>query len=806
MLVNDIKISLRSLRRYWTYSLINIFSLSAAMTCCLLIGLYVFDELSFDSFHQNQERVYRVITSYQRGQDLPPPELSGFTGWGSAVVGPALLEDYPEISHMVRMSGRHTILLTNGDQSYQEEEYFYADPEIFEVFSFSLLQGDPTTALVNPQSIVLSETAALRYFGSHDVLGRSLILNNDLSVEVTGVMAGVPQNSHLAFDMLISMSTAEQNWQLDSVFTSWGYSDFFTYVMLQEGASIEDLRSKMSAFATRRNTQLSTDENLSYHVQFEALEDVYLSPVSGFAAGPRGNAINLLIFSIIAVFILIIACVNFMNLATARAVHRAKEVGIRKYVGAQRTSIMKLFLVEFTILALISMVVAYSVAQVALPLFNALTDKNLAVAALFNPELVLASLVMVAAVGFVGGLYPALVLSSFRPEVIHRGLFKNLVGGKRLRESLIVFQFGVSVMLIACTHIVFSQLSHMRIQELGFNQERMLVLDFGGDAIVRDQIDSVKQTFLNHPAVRSVTAPRSVPGSFFPRAGGTIENAFGQMQDYSFNVFEIDYDFIPHFEIEMVAGRAYRRDFSTDLMEALIINEAAAREIGYLNPADVIGKPFSQWGREGQIIGVVDDFNFVSLQSEVEPLTLSLSPLATQMLVLRLDTDDLNRTIIELNQLWQTTAPHRPFLMHFLDEEFDRQYATEAQLGELFSFFASLAVLIACTGLFGLATFTIAQRRKEIGVRKVLGATAVSILRLLSKEFVGLVVLAFLAAIPLVYFAMNLWLEGFAYRIEIGPSSFLLAGMATLVVAFASVAYQSLRASVSNPIDSIRFE
>ena len=804
MFINYIKIAVRNLFKSKGYSFINISGLALGATCCLLITLYVTDEHSYDRFHEKGDQIYRVHYCFRRGENLPPPSKQEFRSWGNALVGPQLEADFPEVLHAVRFSGHHTLLMAYDDRSFQEENYFFTDSTVFKVFTFPLLQGDPQKALSHPFSIVLSQSAAQRYFSNEDPMGQSLLLATEQPLTVTGIMADIPRTSSIAFDMLISMDTMEEH--MPWSFRSWGYADFYNYFLLPDEVPISELEAKMPDFILRHIGDWFNPAIHSYDITFEPLKSNYFSPATGFMPGPIGNMSNSTIFSAIGLFILAIACVNFMNLATARSSERAREIGMRKVVGARKVSLVGQFLTESFVMTLIAMLVAPLLAGLSLPIFRQLSGKALSGNLYFNPVFVLIYFAVALAVGLLAGSYPAFMLSRFRPAMVLKGAFKTSSQGIGLRRGLVVLQFSISVALIAGTIIVLSQLDYMQNHQLGFEKEQMLMIDFGGDDLVRQQMDAIKQSFLNHPAVSSVSTPRSVPGGFFPRAGTQIQNSEGIMQEGTYHIFQIDYDFIPHFNLEMAAGRAYYRHFPTDLEGALVINEAVARELGYTNPADAVGKAFEQWGREGMIIGVARDFNFVSLHKPIEPMTLSLSPGSARYFVLRMTTENLTYTLSEIEQIWKRMASHRPFLYSFLDDSFDQQYRAEMRFGQLFGFFAGLAIFIACLGLFGLAGFTTAQRTKEVGVRKVFGASVVNIVLLLSKDFVRLVLIAFVIAIPAIYLSMSQWLNGFAYRITIHWWIFVVAGGVALFVALLTVCSLALRTANANPVDSLKYE
>jgi putative ABC transport system permease protein len=515
------------------------------------------------------------------------------------------------------------------------------------------------------------------------------------------------------------------------------------------------------------------------------------------------------IFSLVALFILAIACINFMNLSTARSMERAKEVGVRKVIGAQRSGLVKQFLAESLLLSLLSAILSYLLAKLALPFVEELSGKNFSSDILFSREVLGLLLAGAISVGILAGSYPAWVLSQFRPTQVLKGAFHSSYKGIVLRKALVVFQFSLSMALIAGTGIVFTQLSHLRSHNLGFKKEQMLVIDFGFDGAIQQKMDVIKNELLNHPAVISASASRSVPGDFIPNAHTEIQSAEGAMLQHGPLLYEIDYDFIPNFGIEMAAGRAYSRDFPADTAKSLLINEAAAKLYGYTNLEEIIGKRFSQWGREGTVIGVVKDFNFRSLHQRVEPLALRFAPKSEGQLgrlALRIQSENIQSTIADLEKLWNQLSPQRPFLYTFLDESFNKQYQADLHFGRLFSVFSGLAIFIACLGLFGLASFTAEQRTKEIGIRKVLGASAFSIVTLLSKDFFRLVLLSILLATPVSWYLMNRWLDDFAYRVAINPGIFVVAGLLALFIALLTVSYQAIKAAIANPVKSLRNE
>lgn len=807
MLKNYFKIAYRNLLKKKVYSFINIVGLGIGMACCVLIFMFVQDELSYDNYHEKGDRIYRVTHGSGSPEGVTEgAEAQPFWVWGNAPVGPAMQEYFPEIDKIVQFSGRSDLLLSYGETTQQEDGVFFMDSTVFDVFSWKMLQGDPKTALVAPFSIVLTESTAKRYFGEEDAMGKTLKGSkssgraNAGDYTVTGVMADVPENSHFKFNALLSLETFRQS--NPEVFDNWGYVDFYTYFLVNEGFDQQAFEQKIPRFLDERNP----DRESKYTLHVEALKDVYLRTTADRQPGETGSLANIYVFSIIGLFILGIAVINFMNLSTARSMERAKEVGIRKSIGADKSSLIFQFLGESLIIVLLSGIVAIIFVASSLPLMNNLTGKVLEISHIINWQIVPFFFGIVVVVGLLAGSYPALVLSSFRPVMILKGINKSDVRGVNLRKGLVVFQFSLSIALIAGTIIVYSQMSHILDKEMGFDKERMLVLDYNYDEDVNTASSALKTEMENLPSVTSAAFSRSVPGSYFPNAGTGIEGPEGEMKYEGQPIFQVGIDFINHYDLELIAGRSYSRDYPSDSSSALVINEAAARQYGYANPADAVGKKFEQWGRAGEVIGVVKDFNYISLHRAVEPLTLPFDAYSSRYMSLKVKGEDLPQTIAEVEQVWKQLAPHRPFIYSFLDDDFNKQYESDFRFRQIFTTFSVLAILIACLGLLGLATYTAEQRTKEIGIRKVLGANVGNIVGLLSKDFIKLVLIAIVLATPVAWFAMNKWLEGFAYQVAIHWWIFLISGLLAVIVALITISFQSVKAAMMNPVKSLKSE
>ena len=799
MLRHYFQIAWRNLLKRKFYSLINMTGLAIGMTCCVLIALYVYHELSYDQYHTKRDRIYRVTQAFG-SRDAGKPSPEEYQVWGCAPIGRALQADFPEIEKVVQFMSPVSMLLQLGEKRFQQDNLLFMDSTAFDVFSWKMIYGDAHTALLAPYTIVLTKSAAQKFFGNENPVGKVFRADNRDNLTVTGVMEDVPANSQFTFNGLISMATQKK--MRAEMFDWWGYVDFYTYLLLKENTSIQSIQAKAPAFIKRRNTQ-----EPNYSIAFEKMTDAYLHSVAARQPGPTGKLHNVYLFSCIAVFILLIACINFMNLSTARSLERAKEVGVRKVLGVKPSHLMWQFLFESILLSLAAAIIALILAKPGIALIEKLSGKEIALTGFFSPLSFAGMVLFAVIVGMVAGIYPAWVLSGFRPIAVLKGKFIPSGDGVSFRKVLVVFQFTLSIALIAGTVIVFNQLKFLNDHEVGFKKNQMVILDFEGDEKVQNNIEAIKQSIADQPGVIAVGASRAVPGEFLPNAGTFIQTPDGQMTMKGPLIYEVDFDFIPVYNIQMAAGRNYSRAHVSDSSEAMVINEAAAKMYGYSNPADIIGKKFEQWGRKGTVIGVVKDFNFRSLHQQVEPLTLRYGyTWALNRISVAIKGDNIPSTLAHLRTTWDKMAPQRPFLYHFLDESFNDQYQADQHFGQLFTFFSVLAIIIACLGLLGLSTFMAQQRVKEIGVRKVLGSSISGIVILLSKDFIKLVLIAIIIAVPLCTWAMNEWLKDFAYRISPGPLVFIEAGLLTVLVALITISWQSIKAARVNPVKSLRNE
>jgi putative ABC transport system permease protein len=647
---------------------------------------------------------------------------------------------------------------------------------------------------------VFSESAAKKYFGNTDPVGQTVLLTGEgFNAKVTGLMKDLPENSMIKADMLVSMTTITRklNPGLDDQWGNYGNS---TYILLKPGTRAATLQAQLPAFLERRNGTEMKKWNMYPTLFLEPLKEVYLRSTRN--GSNTGNINNVYIFSWVAIFILLIACFNFINLTTARSAERAKEVGIRKVVGAFTGQLTGQFIGESVLLCLISFMLTLSATALLLPSFNHLAGKTISTGIFENMNFVLILFLAAIGIGLLAGVYPALVLSSFKPVTVLKGRFSTGTKGILLRKGLVIAQFTISVALIIATIIVYNQMNFMRQQDLGFNKDQMMVINTNSDP--------AKEAFRNAvaglPNVKSVAMSSSVPGGGNPGAYSEIENKKGDLQIANLDLYFVDFDYIPQYKIRMIAGRAFSRDFQTDTTQSMILNEAAVKMFGYSSPEQAVGRRFKQWGREGKIIGVMKDFHFRSLQLPIKPLSMRIEPTGSNLVSINLSTQNLPKTIASIENKWNAMIPARPFSYYFLDEFFDKQYRSEERFGKLFLNFSVLAIIISCLGLLGLASYSTMQRTREIGIRKVLGASVPNIVNLLSKDFLKLVAIAVLIASPIAWFAMNNWLQDFAYRIHIGWWIFLTAAVLAALIALLTVSFQAIKAAIANPVKSLRTE
>jgi putative ABC transport system permease protein len=789
MLKSYLVIAFRNLARQKVYAFINIFGLAVGMACCLVIFLYVRHELSFDRYHAKADRIFRV-----NSEDWAPTP---------PIIAPTLETDFPDlIEHAVRFyqpdGGR---AVQYEDRLFWEMRVSYAEPAVFDVFTYPMLRGNPETALTRPQTAVLTESAALKYFGDEDPLGKILLIGDGTlhPYEVTGVVKDLPSNTYFRFDFLLSFNTL--GLYMGDALESWSWGNFYNYVLLKEGVAAADLESRLPSFMERHTGSAYEGGWL------QPVSDIYLNPQPEQEWFPTGNALYVYLLTTIAVFVLLIACVNFMNLSTARATQRAQEIGMRKALGALRRQLAFQFLGEAVLLSLFALGISVALVELTLPALNTMAGKSLETDYLSNPATLVGMVGFATLVGFCAGSYPAFLISGFNPISVLKNQHAARSTHAGLRKGLVIAQFTISSCLFTGTAIVFQQLGYMQSTALGFDREHLVTLSAPDYPRFRQAVESLA-------GVQQVTSANLVPGQGFD-VWPLWADGMDPDSAVSMRLIRADYDFVETLGIKIAQGRDFSPDRTADAQNSFLLNEAAARQFAEtLGWTDPVGRPFALFDWDGQgefsnrrpgtVIGVVEDFNFTSLHREVEPLAIMLNAGWGQT-VLRLK-PGATATLAQIEAVWKQLFPGRPFTFEFVDQQIDAQYRAEQRLSQVLGVFTGLAFLIACLGLFGLAAFTAERRTKEIGIRKVLGASVSSIVALLSKDFVRLVLIAIVIATPIAYFSMQWWLDDFAYRIEIGPGIFALAGVLALLIALATVSYQAIKAALADPVKSLRYE
>lgn len=801
MLHNYFITAFRNLWKYKFYSLINIVGLTLGVVSCIFIALYVYDELSYDRFHEKAERIYRVTEfidtegSGERSSSVPFP------------TGPTLAEEYEtHIETQVRFFDFQspTLFISEREleREFNEPDVLFVDSTFFDVFDYELAAGDKATALQKPNSVLLTRDAAMRYFGDDDPMGRILQIEGKEDLIVTGVLSTPPTHAHFKFDFLVSFSTLRNffNGQYPS---TWYWNPCWTYVLLKPNVQPKDVEKFFPEFIVKYFPEFIQKET---RLELQPLVDIHLKSDLAFELEPTGGEGNIYVFTAIGVFILFIACMNFMNLSTARSLKRAREVGLRKTLGSKRRQLVLQFLIESLMIALIAIVAALVLSVAGLHFFNGLAEKSMDPTVFLNPWILLALVLIFLVAGVGSGLYPAFVLSSFIPSKSLKAQGKGGRGGL-IRKVLVVVQFALSIMMIISTVLANRQLDFLRRSDAGFDSSQILYI-----AALRTPITKTYPAFKKELEQRedvvSVTGVLDVLGS---RHQGDNYRFEGMEKSKLFSVMWVNHDFFKTFGLELAAGRPFLENMTTDDSLALIVNEAFVKQMGW-TAEEAIGKGFEYVPYHGKIIGVVKDFNFVSKHRKIEPLILQLRSnpghfnFSLKYVAVKLNSTDMAGTVAAIEAKWKMLAPGRPFDYFFLDQELDQLYKAEEKLGRVAGLFSGLAIVVACLGLFALASFMAEERRKEIGVRKVMGSSVRQVVVLLTKDFTRLIVVAFTVACPLTWYLMDRWLNQFAFHIEMDWLTFLLAGLATTVVALLTISYRAVQAASENPINALRYE
>jgi putative ABC transport system permease protein len=803
MFRNYFKVAVRNITRYKFYSAINILGMTIGLTACLVIILYIADELSYDKFNRNAERIYQVgLHAKIGGQDLKvantcPP------------MGPALVAEIPEVESSMRIApyfGEPSIKYE--DKVFAETKVFYVDSNFFQFFDYKLLEGNANNVLTEPNTLVMTKEVAEKYFGNESPVGKLVVLDNqNETFKVTGVAANAPTNSHFDFNVLVSAETGNR---LKS--TEWLNNNMYTYLLLRENTQLEPVHQKLGEMVEKYvgpevekfmgvTMQQVREQGGSYGYYTTKLTDIHLRSQSIDGLEPKGNIVYVYFFGGVGLFILIIACINFMNLSTARAAGRAKEVGLRKTLGSLREQMIGQFLAESMIYSLIAVVISLVVCYLLLPSFNVLSGKELGMEIFSQPWFIAALVALIIFVGLVAGSYPAFYLTSFNVVEVLKGKVRAGMKSRGVRSFLVVLQFAISIFLIIFTVVVYDQIKFMQEKNLGIDKENILILKN------TYRLDKNKEAFRNALSQQPGVIKMSYTNNNFPGVNNTtVFKEAGSEQDHIMGVYYADHDHQEVMKFELKEGRYFSRDFPSDTL-AIIMNEAAVREFNFKNPIgeEVLYNDGDGKGmRRLKIIGVVKNFNFESFKDQVRPLSILLTQNSNSLLV-RYEGSP-SALVDNVEKLWREHASNEPFEYAFLDESFDELFRSEQRMGTIFSVFAGLAIFVACLGLFALAAFTAEQRTKEIGIRKVMGASVPSLAVLLSKEFTKLVLIAFVPAAALGWYVSHQWLQGFAYRVDVSPLIIILSGVIAIVVALITVSFQSIKTATSNPVNALRYE
>ncbi|WP_298345018.1 ABC transporter permease [uncultured Algibacter sp.] len=792
MIKNYFKIAFRNLLKHKGFTALNISGLAIGMTAGFLVLMYVGFELSYDKMHSKANSIYRVVA------DIKTPSETINANKAAWAVAPNLEKEFPEVLKATRITNFNLVVVRD-DKKNIEENVIAVDSAFLDIFDFKLIKGEKKTLFKNPHNLVISEEIAEKYFGDVDPVGKQLDLDGyDDPGLIMGVMEKIPENSHIQADIIMSMITFTA--PPDNRDEHWSNYNPYSYILVADGTDPKRLESKFPEFLEEKNGDQMRELQMFVTLFLEPFSDVYLASDRG--GDITGNINNVYIFSIIGIFILLIASINFINLSTARSVERAREVGIRKVIGAGKNQLAFQFIGESIIVCLLSFLVALGLASLSLPYFNDLAGKTVSTGIFIEPINVFYLFVIALSIGVIAGIYPAIVLSAFKPVSVLKGSFSKGSKGVLLRKSLVVVQFTISIALIIGTIVIYKQMHFMRNQDLGFNKEHTLVIPTetgSSQEALRNRIEQIAE-------VEGTALTSSVPGTGNPAAYSEVENQNGDMQVANLDLYFVNEDFIEQLGMEVIAGRGFSRDFPSDSSKAMVINEKTVALLGYSNPEDAVGARYDQWGSNGQVIGVIKDFNFRSLQQDISPLTMRLDPTSTSLVTVKIQGQNISKGLSSIEDVWKSMKPADPFEYYFLDELFDAQYEAEEDFGNLFLSFALLAIFISCLGLLGLAAYSTVQRKKEIGIRKIIGASVVNIVNLLSKDFLKLVGISFIVAAPIAWYAMQSWLEDFAYKINVEWWMIALAGATAIIIALVTVSFQAITAAVANPVKSLRTE
>ena len=803
MLKNLLVVSLRSIRKDKAYSFLNILGLTIGITCSLFLIMYILDELSFDRYHKNANSIYRIVSN------IKEPD-NAFT-WAVAQEPMAveLRDNYPEVINAVRFNGTGKTLYKHGDKEFNETDFYTADSTVFDMFSYAFIAGDQRTALDNPFSIILTKKIAEKYFNEVTAaLGQSLqTVNNEGKTEdfkVTGIIEDVPLNSHFRFDALISSNTYPTRQ------VNWGGFGVFTYIQLPEGYDLAKMYKSLEKIVKEKVNPIFEQYGISVKYELQKITDIHLYSKIQDEAEAGGDISYIYIFTAVAAFMLIIACINYMNLATARSTNRSKEVGLRKVMGSSRGKLVLQFVTESIVIASVSLVLSFILIYLLLPAFNTLANKQLPYSYILRLPVLVSLLGMILFIGIVGGSYPAFYLSSFNPVQVLKGKIASKGGNALFRKGLVVSQFGISIFMLISTLVVFDQLQYMRTKDLGFTKERVVRLNLT-EREMRKRADVIVNGLKQNSEVVAVGMANASPGEGIGKNLLKVEENDGKFSDRGIDLYTADFDFVKTMGMTIVTGRDFSRDIISDTTSAVLVNEAMVARMGWKEP---LGKKFRfQTGdpknptQDKQVVGVVKDYHQNSLYDAIEPLLIIFDKRNNYVFV-RTDQGDPKQTLAAIEKTWKQVFPSFPFEYVFLDQDFNSQYKADEKRSQIFTVFSGLTIFIACLGLLGLAAFSTQQRSKEIGIRKVIGAQIQSLFYLVSKEFFLLVTIGIVLAFPVAWYFTNSWLSNFAYRIELMAEwpTFIASALLALVITLLTVGFHVIRAATANPVKTLRDE
>jgi len=796
MIINYFKIAIRSIRKDLFYSLINIIGLGVGIGSFLMIMTYVQYELSYDKYHDKSDRIYRAYMDVSSGSS----NLSKIAVTPN-ILAPLFQQHFGEIEKISRLfdvSMFSPRIVKVGKEIFQEEGFIYGDSSMFDIFTFVPILGDLKSALNRPNTVVITRSISDKYFGTENPIGKTILVSNTTDYEITAVIEDIPPNSHFRYNLIGSFSSISaakpENY-------TWGSANYYTYLLLNERTNPAVLEDKFAKLVTEQIGDQLRNSGSWIDYRLQPLADIHLNnELNRDESG--GDWKYVYIFSAIAFLILIIACINYMNLATAKSTDRAKEVGMRKMLGARKHQLFSQFIGESLIITLIAIILAILACETFITPFSDLTQRSLSLAYIWEPSGVAGLVILWIVVSLIAGSYPSIALSSFMPATVLKGKFKGSATASNLRRILVIFQFCITIFLISGTIVVYKQLTFIQEKKLGYNNEQVITLPF--DRSMLDKFETIKKEFKSNNIIFNVTAGSETPTQIMGGYSFTMEgDPDGEQQETQ--AVSVDIEYIKTFEIELMAGIDYNEGHAKNEEYEFVINETVLKERNW-SLEDAVGKRISLNGRVGPIIGVMKDFHFTSLHRAIGPLVFFYQPSQWNHIMVKVSGNDMPAAISYLETKWKELIPFRPFEYAFLDQEFADLYSTEQKVGQIMGIFSGLAIFIACLGLMGLASFTAAQKSKEIGVRKVMGASILSVIGLLSKQFAVLVIISFIIAAPVSYLLMNSWLDGFEYKIQINVATILVSGLTAFLVAFFSVAYQSFRAAKANPVNTLRYE